>query len=158
MSICKHITKRSYQRRAFIWCRKLKKEITWDDCKNCTEIESRENKGILKRTPLKKSDKPIKKKSNKLAELERNRFSILTDDLEHCYICKKIYFRLVPREDLHEIFGGRNRQISMRKGFVVPLCRKCHDNERVKKFLKKKLIINYCTTEEKIQEIRELLK
>ena len=125
--ICKHITKRSYQRRAFIWCRKLKKEITWDDCKNCVESEPRENK-------------PIKKKSNKLAKLERNRFSILTDDLEHCYICKKIYFRLVPREDLHEIFGGRNRQISMRKGFVVPLCRKCHDNERVKKILKKILI------------------
>ena len=143
--ICKHITKRSYQRRAFIWCRKLKKEITWEECKNCVEIEPRENK-------------PIKKKSNKLAKLERNRFSILTNDLEHCYICKTMKLREVPRQDLHEIWEGRNRQICMKHGFVAPLCRACHEDENVKEYLKKLCIAKYCTSEEKREELKEILK
>lgn len=69
----------------------------------------------------KKNTAEIKKKSSKLAKLEKNRFSILTKDLEHCYICK------AKKQDLHEIFGGKNRQTSMRYGLVIPLCRKCHN-------------------------------
>ncbi len=69
----------------------------------------------------KKSATKIKQKSNKLVKKERNRFSILTKDLEHCYICN------VKKEDLHELIGGRNRQTSMRYGLVIPLCRKCHE-------------------------------
>lgn len=53
--------------------------------------------------------------------LEKNRFSILTDDMEHCYICKK------PKEDINEIFMGRNRQNSMKYGLCIPMCRKCHN-------------------------------
>lgn len=62
----------------------------------------------------------IKKKSSKLAKLEKNRFSILTKDLEHCYICK------AKKQDLHELIGGKNRQASMKYGLVIPVCRKCH--------------------------------
>lgn len=62
----------------------------------------------------------IKQKSNKLAKLEKNRFSILTNDLEHCYICK------AKKQDLHELIGGKNRQASMKYGLVIPVCRKCH--------------------------------
>ena len=142
--ICKHITKRSYQRRAFIWCRKLKKEITWDDCKNCAENEPRENK-------------PIKKKSNKLAKLERNRFSILTDDLDHCYICKTMKLREVPRQDLHEIFEGRNRQICMKYGFVAPLCRQCHEDKKAKEYLKKLCLIK-AKDKYSEEELKEILK
>lgn len=142
--ICKHITKRSYQRRAFIWCRKLKKEITWDDCKNCVENEPRENK-------------PIKKKSNKLAKLERNRFSILIDDLDHCYICKTMKLKEVPKDDLHEIFPGRNRQICMRYGFVAPLCRQCHEDEKVKEYLKQ-LCMAKAKDKYSEEELKEILK
>ena len=142
--ICKHITKRSYQRRAFIWCRKLKKEITWDDCKNCVENEPRENK-------------PIKKKSNKLAKLERNRFSILTDDLDHCYICKTMKLREVPRQDLHEIFEGRNRQICMKYGFVAPLCRQCHEDKKAKEYLKQ-LCMAKAKDKYSEEELKEILK
>lgn len=63
----------------------------------------------------------IKKKSSKLAKLERNRFSILTNDLEHCYICKG------KKMDIHEVFSGKNRQASMKYGLVIPVCRKCHN-------------------------------
>ena len=62
----------------------------------------------------------MKKKSNKLAKLERNRFSILTDNLEHCFLCHN------PKNDIHEIFGGSNRQTSIKYGLCIPLCRMCH--------------------------------
>ena len=62
----------------------------------------------------------MKTKSKKLAKLERDRFSIITDDLSTCIICG------IPKQDLNEIFGGRNRQNSMKYGLVIPMCRKCH--------------------------------
>lgn len=62
----------------------------------------------------------MKQKSSKLRKLENNRYSILTNDLTRCYICKK------PKEDIHEIYGGANRKVSMANGFCVPLCRNCH--------------------------------
>lgn len=30
------------------------------------------------------------------------------------------------KDDLHEIFGGRNRKNSIKYGFVLPLFRECH--------------------------------
>ncbi len=77
----------------------------------------------IKQSSAKNAEKKaeIKKKSNKLAKLERNRFSIITNDLDRCYICKG------KKNDLHEIFGGSNRQASMKYGLVIPVCRKCHD-------------------------------
>lgn len=62
----------------------------------------------------------MKKKTKRLIELERNRFSILTTDLKTCYLCGAVPV------DLHEIYGGGNRQTSMRNGFVIPLCRGHH--------------------------------
>lgn len=63
---------------------------------------------------------PIKQKSNKLAKKEKNRFSILTKNLEKCYFCSN------KKMELHEVFRGRNRQKSMKWGLVIPICRKCH--------------------------------
>ena len=62
----------------------------------------------------------MRKKSNKLARLERQRYSIMVDDLDVCFRCGK------PATDIHEVYGGRNRQQSMKYGFCVPLCRLCH--------------------------------
>lgn len=64
--------------------------------------------------------KGIRKKSKRLAKLERNRFSIITNKLDECYICGN------NKDELHEVFGGRNRQRSMKWGLVIPICRKCH--------------------------------
>lgn len=122
--ICKHITKRSYQRKPYLYCRKLKKKITFDTCKKCSKIEPRQNK-------------PINKKSKKLIKLERNRFSILTNDLKHCFTCKILRQREVPKDDLHEIYQGKNRIICIKNGFVSPICRECHENEEIKQWLKK---------------------
>lgn len=63
----------------------------------------------------------MKRKSYKLAKLERNRFSVFYDDLGVCMNCGS------TREmTKHEIFEGRNRINSMKYGFVLPLCLKCH--------------------------------
>lgn len=63
----------------------------------------------------------MKKKSSKLAKLERNRFSVFFDDLNTCMNCGKVW-----QITKHEIFEGKNRQNSMKYGFVLPLCLKCH--------------------------------
>ena len=62
----------------------------------------------------------MKYKTNKLAKLERSRFSIFTDDLDTCMFCG------MGATDLNEIFRGRNRRNSMKYGAVQPLCRRCH--------------------------------
>lgn len=63
----------------------------------------------------------MKYKSNKLRKLEKERFSVFYDDLKTCCHCGSTY-----QMTLHEIFEGRNRINSMKYGFVLPLCLKCH--------------------------------
>lgn len=77
--------------------------------------------------PIKEKSKPkrMKNKSSKLAKLERERYSILTNDLEHCYLCEAEH-KKIKRNDLHEIFAGRNRRKSIEYGLVIPICRKHH--------------------------------
>lgn len=60
---------------------------------------------------------------NKIARLEKMRFSILTNDLSRCYLCGK------PKDHLHEVFFGKNRINSMKWGCVVPLCFECHQGK-----------------------------
>lgn len=60
---------------------------------------------------------------NKIKQLEKMRFSILTKDLTKCYLCGK------PKDHLHEIYFGKNRINSMKWGCVVPLCYSCHQGK-----------------------------
>ncbi len=55
--------------------------------------------------------------------------SIITADMEHCYICGK------PKECIHHIYPGSRRKTSDEYGFVVPLCHFHHNmsNESVHK-------------------------
>ena len=63
----------------------------------------------------------MRNKTYKLKKLEKNRFSILTNDMEHCYICQS------PFIEIHEIYNAGNRKISMLNGFCVPLCHRHHE-------------------------------
>lgn len=63
----------------------------------------------------------MKKKTSKLRKLEKERYSVFYDDLEVCMYCGKMW-----QMTKHEIFEGRNRQNSMKYGFVLPLCVNCH--------------------------------
>lgn len=80
----------------------------------------------------------IKKKSSRLAKLEKNRFSIITKDLEHCYLCGN------KKQELHELVEGKNRQASMKYGLVIPICRKCHI-----------LVTNNRTLQEKLHKVAQ---
>ena len=62
----------------------------------------------------------MKKKSKKIARMEKNRKSVFYE-LGTCMYCGSTY-----QPTIHEIFEGRNRLNSMEYGFVLPLCLKCH--------------------------------
>lgn len=133
---CIHLKKRKNKP----YCNLLNKEITFSQCRECDNKEyknyiDRKKSGFRSKSPVKSGQmnknaqsltkKPVKKakmhnKSKKLTKLERNRTSVFTSDLEHCYLCGK------NKNDLHEIFGGRNRLNSIKYNFVLPLCRECH--------------------------------
>lgn len=135
MSYCINIKKRNNKP----YCKLLKKEITFSLCKECDNKEYKKSTSI-KKSPVasglsnnsqmrknvqyleKISPKKVKlhKKSNKLAKLERNRKSVFTDNLDICYLCGR------KKNDLHEVYAGRNRINSIKYGFVLPLCRECH--------------------------------
>lgn len=72
----------------------------------------------------KKIFKSKRYKSNTIKKMEKNRESVFTKDLDHCYLCGK------KKNDLHEIFGGRNRINSIKYDFVLPLCRECHSSNQ----------------------------
>lgn len=116
---CKYLSKSLNGK---IRCKLNKTNIYITECKNCINFELRKNKGINKKT-------------SKQIKLEKSRYSILTDDLEHCYICR-FQNKKVLRDDLHEVYNGANRKRSILNGLVVPLCRKHHQNEEILSELK----------------------
>lgn len=63
----------------------------------------------------------MKKKGYKLIALERNRYSVFYESLSMCCNCGSM-----ANLTKHEIFEGRNRRNSMKYGFVLPLCLRCH--------------------------------
>lgn len=123
MNKCKYITIRTKNYEKYFYCRLNKKIINYTtECIKCVKNEPRKNKGINKKT-------------SKQIKLEKSRYSILTNDLEHCYICR-FQGKKVLRDDLHEVYGGANRKRSILNGLVVPLCRKHHQNEEILSELK----------------------
>ena len=149
---CKHLKRR----KGNPYCKILNKEIILSECKNCTNKEyktknmqnsfygklnkNKKSTKLLKNSVfnVKKSPKNTKivQKSKKIAKLERNRYSVFTDNLDICYLCGK------PKEHLHEIFFGSNRLNSIKYGFVIPVCnechRKCHSDSHIQEFWHKR--------------------
>ena len=104
---CKNLKRKQKQYKYFLYCNKLKKEISFNDCTGCEYKEYKEYK-------------PIKKRSYSLAKKEKQRYSIIVKDLDKCVICDK------KRDNLHELFFGKNRQKSITYGLVIPLCYSHH--------------------------------
>lgn len=118
-------------------CKLYKKYISYPLCtENCPGFNLARNK-------------PINKITNKRKQIEKNRFSIFTNDLSKCYYCGKTGEKM----DLHEVWGGSNRQRSMKHGLIVPLCRTCHNNENIIMFLRTKLQKEYEKTHTREQFI-----
>ena len=104
---CLYLTVRSKNYIKYLYCRKHKRKIIFDNCKKCVDFKLNETY-------------KLKNKSKKLVNAERKRFSILSNNLEICYVCGK------KKDHIHEIYKGANRQVSIRNGFCVPLCNGCH--------------------------------
>lgn len=112
-------------------CKHYNKEIKLSQCKNCPFKKYKNNKNNVnfcektaKMHNKTRNTVKIKKRTNKLANMERKRFSIFTDDLDHCIICGKSPI------NKHEIFfGAKNRQKSIQYGLVIPLCTAEHHNQ-----------------------------
>lgn len=121
MNYCIYLKKRKNKP----YCKLIEKEIMLSRCRECNKKEYKSNSNQMRNSAETlqvsvKALQKIKKKSNKLAKLERNRFSVFTNNLNMCYLCGR------KKDDLHEIFGGRNRINSIKYGFILPLCRECH--------------------------------
>lgn len=109
-------------------CKRNKKEICLKDCSNCpykkykkcTVTGQKVRLEMDKCTKNQKYCAKMKLKSSKLAKLERNRFSLFTDNMNRCYFCPN------KKDHIHEIFCGRNRQNSMKYGLCLPICESCH--------------------------------
>ena len=139
---CIHLKKRKNKP----YCNLINKEIPFSLCRKCdnkeykkSDIKISKKSGFWSKSPVKsrqinKNAQSLTKKlvkntkmhnkSKKLTKLERNRTSVFTNDLEHCYLCGK------KKNDLHEIFGGRNRLNSIKYNFILPLCRECHSSNQ----------------------------
>lgn len=84
------------------------------------------HKSGQKRTESPVKSGQIKKKSKKLAKLERQRDKDIVKE-GICEFCGKYSKRLDP----HEIFGGSNRKRSIKHKFVKLICPECHSNEAI---------------------------
>lgn len=97
-------------------CKKKKCTINIKDCTNCGYKEYKTTCPVTKQH---------RQKSKNLTKLERNRKSVFTNDLEHCILCGN------KKDNLHEIFFGKNRLNSIKYNFVIPLCFDCHSKMHI---------------------------
>ena len=91
-----------------------------------TDLSSSFNPVPKDKSEKKKEVTEIKKKSKKLAKLERQRDKDIVKE-GICEFCGKYSKRLDP----HEIYGGSNRKRSIKNKFVKLICPKCHSNKAI---------------------------
>ena len=91
-----------------------------------TDLSKSFNPVPKNRVEKKKEVTEIKKKSKKLAKLERQRDKDIVKE-GICEFCGKYSKRLDP----HEVYGGSNRKRSIKHKFVKLICPKCHSNDAI---------------------------
>lgn len=132
---CKYLKKKLNNK---LECKLDKSKKIPNDCANCSQKEYKctINPQILCKKHFPDNSKPMKQRSNKLANLERKRFSLFTGDLTKCYFCPN------KKDHMHEIYSGCRRQASMKYGLCLPICESCHskyqNNKRFNDFWHKK--------------------
>lgn len=103
-------------------CKRTGKEIKLSECKNCPYKKYKKQQCGLKTNNMQNSKKiSLKKRTYKQAKLEKNRFSLFTDDDTRCMLCGSRY-----QLTWNEIYRGKNRQLSMKYGLCQRLCLSCH--------------------------------
>ena len=96
-----------------LYCKRLRKEI---QLRECVECKYKEYKNQNVKTNI------IKNKNIKSSKLERERFSLFTDNKDKCMFCDSNY-----QLTWHEIFRGKNRENSMKYGLCLRMCLRCHE-------------------------------
>lgn len=91
-----------------------------------TDLSNSFNPIPKNKSEKKKEVTEIKKKSKKLAKLERQRDKDIVKE-GICEFCGKYSKRLDP----HEVYGGSNRKRSIKSKFVKLICPRCHSNEAI---------------------------
>ena len=140
-SLCRECDNKEYKKNSANLCRTLhfsagikRKKSTFDKKSPATSglqsgLQKSNNNQMRKhsQTLAKKQQKPAKmqNKSNKLASLERNRYSVFSNDTKKCYLCGSKY-----KLTWHEIYAGRNRQNSMKYGLCLRMCLNCHSRNQ----------------------------
>lgn len=136
MNYCINLKKRKNKP----FCKLLNKEIPFSYCQECDnksyKTKKKENSFYkLNNNQIKKNTQSLEKivikktkmhnKSKKLINLEKNRFSVFSDNANNCFLCGSIY-----NLTWHEIYSGRNRQNSMKYGLCLRLCLNCHEKKQ----------------------------
>lgn len=117
------------------FCKLLNKEINFNECKECPNKEYKTKKvknsfyksnshQIRKKSCktsafLYRNSAKIKRESNKHRKADKNRFSIIVEDLSKCCVPNCESVSLIHK---HEIFYGAYRHVSIKYGLVIPLC------------------------------------
>lgn len=107
------------ERRIYNYCTLLKEEIKYFQCQECVNKEC----DLPYASKMKKSKQkpPLKKRTSKQSKKEKNRFSIIYQELEQCCYCGS-----ETGIEKNEVFEGAYRQTSIRLGMVAPFCHKHH--------------------------------
>ena len=119
MNYCIYLKKRKNKP----YCNIIKREISFSQCQKCDNKEYKTHE-YNKQHFKTQNNKKMLLKSNKLAKLEKNRFSVFTNNKE-CFVCKSTY-----QLTWNEIFRGRNRVNSMKYGFCLRMCLNCHTEKQ----------------------------
>ena len=118
------------------FCKFLNKEISFYICRECDKKIYKTKTGQKSFYKIKKSTlewknaqktgrivHKLKRETSKHRNADSKRFSIITNDLEHCIVCG------AKKEALHEVFYGSYRHNSIKYGLVIPLCENHHTKD-----------------------------
>ncbi len=113
---CTFLKRRSKNYKYYLYCNKLKKEITFDNCKGCEYKEYKERKPI-------KSYKPIKKVSNKRVTVTKQTYEYVhTRDGGKCVLCHSKQMLQLH----HILYRSERKDLINEPSNCVLLCFKCH--------------------------------
>ena len=141
-SLCRECSDKEYKKVSANLCKQLQTYAN-----NCKQLQCKERKksdfrskspsmtGLSNNGQMGKNAQPLgritrkkvkmRNKSNKLTKLEKNRYSVFSNDTKKCYLCGSKY-----KLTWHEIYAGRNRQNSMKYGLCLRMCSNCHSREQ----------------------------
>lgn len=109
-------------------CKYLKQKINRTlECKKQKEngknkiINIRECNGCKLREDKERNTSQLKKRTYKQNKREKERYSIIYDDLSVCCVCGS-----KSNIEINEVYEGAKRKASIENGFCMPVCHDCH--------------------------------